>query len=179
MVTKLSIARLGVKVALRSTLLLAVIPAAQVFAQEPAAATPPPTPPESTITPAAVNAQNSANQAAAESQRTINNQVDETQVLANQYAQALAELDSFNKYNDQLQVQVDGQQTEIASIQSQLVEIETTQREVLPLMERMVATLDQFVAADIPMFKEERVKRVQDLRKLPGRAGGLNARVGR
>jgi hypothetical protein len=168
MVTKLPITRLGVKVVLRSTLLLAIIPAAQVFAQEPAAATPPPATPAETITPAATNAQNQANQAAAQSQATINDQVDQTQELANQYAQALAELDSFNKYNDQLQKQVDGQQTEIASIQTQLVEIETTQREVLPLMERMVDTLAQFVAADIPMFLEERTKRVQDLQTLMG-----------
>ncbi|MES2625986.1 MAG: DUF3450 domain-containing protein, partial [Pseudomonadota bacterium] len=53
-----------------------------------------------------------------------------------------------------------------ASIQTQLVEIETTNREVLPLMERMVATLEQFVAADIPIFLEERTKRVRDLQDL-------------
>ncbi len=173
MVTTLPIIRLGVKFVLRSTLLLAVIPVAQVFAAEPAApaaATPPPAPPAETVTPGNIGAQNTANQAAAASQTTINGQVDQTQELANQYAQALAELDSFNKYNEQLQEQVNGQQTEIASIQSQLVEIETTQREVLPLMERMVATLAQFVAADIPIYIEERTKRVQDLQDLMGQA---------
>src|SRR5688572_15923759 len=174
MVTKLPITRLGVKVALRSTLLLAIISAAQVFAAEPAApaaTTPPaPTPPPTTVTPGNTAAQTEANQAAATAQTTINNQVDQTQELANQYAQALAELDSFNKYNEQLQEQVDGQQAEIGSIQSQLVEIETTQREVLPLMERMVATLAQFVAADIPIFLEERTERVRLLQDLMGQA---------
>lgn len=159
MVTKLPIIKLGSKVVskLRFALLLSVIPAAQVFAQE-------------AVSPATVEAQAAANTAAAAAQATINNQVDQTQELSNQYAQALAELDSFNKYNEQLQEQVSGQQEEIASIQTQLVEIETTNREVLPLMERMVATLAQFVAADIPIFVEERTKRVQDLQDLMGQA---------
>lgn len=175
MVTKLPITQLGAKVVsnLRLAVLVALIPAAQAIAQEPAApaaATPPPAPPAETATPAATNAQTGANQAAAASQQQINGQVDRTQELANQYAQALAELDSFNKYNEQLQEQVNGQQAEIASIQTQLVEIETTNREVLPLMERMVATLGQFVAADIPIYLEERQKRVRDLQDLMGQA---------
>jgi hypothetical protein len=37
-------------------------------------------------------------------------------------------------------------------------------------MERMVATLAQFVAADIPIYIEERTKRVQDLQDLMGQA---------
>jgi hypothetical protein len=69
-----------------------------------------------------------------------------------------------------LQEQVDGQQEEMTSIQTQLVEIETTNREVLPLMERMVATLDAFVKADIPIFLDERINRVQRLQALMGRA---------
>ncbi|MES2626481.1 MAG: DUF3450 family protein, partial [Pseudomonadota bacterium] len=119
MVTTLPIIRLGVKIVtnLRFALLLSVIPAAQVVAQD-------------AVSPAAVEAQDNANEAAAQSQESINGLVDQTQELSNQYAQALAELDSFNKYNEQLQVQVNGQQTEMASIQTQLVEIETTNREV-------------------------------------------------
>ena len=172
MVTKLPIIRLGANIvsSLRLALLLAVIPAAQVFAQAPAAAQPaaPAAPPPEAIPAQAVPAQAAANAQATQSQQTINTQVDQTQELSNQYAQALAELDSFNKYNEQLQVQVNGQQEEIASIQTQLVEIETTNREVLPLMERMVATLDQLVAADIPFLLEERTKRVRDLQALMG-----------
>jgi hypothetical protein len=173
MVTKLPIIRLGAKVVsnLRLALLLAVLPAAQAIAQEPAAQpAPPAAPPTPPITDAAVNAQQGANAQAAQSQQTINTAVDQISELSTQYAQALAELDSFNKYNDQLQVQINGQREEIASVQSQLVEIETTQREVLPLMERMVATLEQFVAADIPIYLEERTKRVRDLQDLMAQA---------
>ena len=58
----------------------------------------------------------------------------------------------------------------MASIQTQLSEIETTNREVLPLMERMVSTLDQFVNADIPFYKEERLNRVALLKDMMPRA---------
>jgi hypothetical protein len=173
MVTKLPIIRLGAKVVsnLRLALLLAVIPAVQVVAQEPAAPNPPAAPPaQPPITSQATDAQGAANAQAAQSQQTINNTVDQTMELSTQYAQALAELDSFNKYNEQLQEQINGQLEEIESVQTQLVEIETTNREVLPLMERMVETLGQFVAADIPIYIDERTERVRLLQDLMGQA---------
>jgi hypothetical protein len=118
----------------------------------------------------AVNAQIQTDRAAATSQETINTIVDRTQDAANRYAQAMAELDSLNKYNEQLQKQVDAQEKEMASNQRQLSEIETTNREVLPLMERMIEILDQFVAADTPFLKEERTNRVETLKGIMQRA---------
>lgn len=118
----------------------------------------------------AVNAQSEVDAAAAASQVQINETVDRTQTLGGQYAQTMAELDSLNKYNDQLQSQIDAQEAEMASIQTQLTDIETTNREVMPLMERMVATLEQFVAADLPFLKEERTNRVLTLKDIMGRA---------
>jgi hypothetical protein len=119
---------------------------------------------------AAVDAQAATDAAAAASQVTINETVDRTQQLGGQYAQTMAEVDSLNKYNEQLQSQIDSQEAEMASIQTQLTEIETTNREVFPLMERMVATLEQFVAADLPFLKEERTNRVLILKDIMGRA---------
>jgi HEPN domain-containing protein len=119
---------------------------------------------------ATVEAQTGVDTAAAASQQAVNKLVDETQQIGGEYARTLAEIDSLNQYNERLQQQVDAQLAEIASIQEQLSEIETTNREVLPLMDRMVQTLDQFVKADIPFFPEEREKRVRDLVELMGRA---------
>jgi hypothetical protein len=147
---------------MRKALLMAIIPATfastSLLAQQPA------------LSDAAIAAQKENNAAAAASQDTINKQVDQSQTLAQQYASALEALDSLNKYNNQLQKQVDAQGVEKTSLQTQLTEIETTTREVLPLMERMVATLDQFVKADIPIFLEERTTRVNTLVELMGRA---------
>jgi Protein of unknown function (DUF3450) len=164
MFTKLPTIKMGAQTAstlqsaLKKALLISMFPAVQVLAQQ------------QPLSPEAVNAQADTNAAVAATQETINKVVDQTQELSQQYAQALAELDSLNKYNDQLQKQVDAQDTEKTSIQTQLTEIETTSREVLPLMERMVQTLDQFVKADIPFFKEERATRVSNLLELMGRA---------
>jgi chromosome segregation ATPase len=119
---------------------------------------------------ATVNAQQETDRAATASQTNINGMVDRTQTLGGEYAQVMAELDSLNKYNEQLQTQIDSQEAEMASIQTQLSEIETTNREVLPLMERMVATLEQFVAADVPFFNEERRNRVLNLQDIMPRA---------
>lgn len=154
-----SIFTLGARLAAnwRLGLLMSVMPMTQALAQQP-------------LDEAAIETQQEVDAAAAASQATINDLVDQTQQLSNQYAQALAELDSFNQYNAQLQKQVDAQEAEVASIQTQLVEIETTNREVLPLMERMVATLDQFVKADVPFLIEERENRVRNLVEIMSRS---------
>jgi hypothetical protein len=119
---------------------------------------------------ATTEAQAAVDSAAAASQTAVNKLVDESLQIGGEYARTLAEIDSLNQYNQRLQQQVDAQLAEIASIQEQLSEIETTNREVLPLMDRMVQTLDQFVKADVPFFPEERAKRVRDLVELMGRA---------
>ena len=52
----------------------------------------------------------------------------------------------------------------------QLGEIETTSREVLPMMQKMLATLDQFVKLDVPFLLEERTNRVAQLKDMMTRA---------
>jgi hypothetical protein len=52
----------------------------------------------------------------------------------------------------------------------QLVEIETTSREALPMMQKMVATLDGFVKLDIPFLPEERANRIATLKDMMTRA---------
>ena len=84
--------------------------------------------------------------------------------------QASADADSLERYNNQLEVQVRAQQTDIASIEKQLTEIDTTNREVQPLMQQMVDTLAQFVSLDIPFQLDERQARVQGLKDMMARA---------
>lgn len=118
----------------------------------------------------ALVAQAQADRESAQSQETINNLRERAQDAAGRYAQALADAESLERYNNQLQEQVASQQTEIASIERQLVEIETTNREVQPLMQQMVDTLDNFVQLDVPFLIEERTARVRGLKDMMGRA---------
>jgi hypothetical protein len=55
-------------------------------------------------------------------------------------------------------------------VKQHLVEIERTAQSVLPLMEKMLDTLERFVALDVPFLLEERNKRVSSLRDAMGRA---------
>jgi len=118
----------------------------------------------------AVNAQVAVDKAAAASQDRINEIRDKTQDAASKYAQAVAESESMEKYNKQLAGQVADQQKEMTSIEKQLVDIETTNREVQPLMQQMVDTLARFVELDVPFLLEERTDRVQSLKDLMPRA---------
>jgi len=109
-------------------------------------------------------------QTAARSQEQINALRERQQDAAGRYAQALADAESLERYNDQLAEQVQSQEDEIASIEKQLLDIETTNREVQPLMQQMVDTLEQFVKLDVPFLLEERAARVQNLRDILPRA---------
>ena len=118
----------------------------------------------------ALTAQVQADNAAAQSQKTIDDLKDKTQDSAGRYAQAVADAESLERYNAQLQKQVTSQEEEMASIDRQLTEIETTNREVQPLMEQMVETLEQFVKLDVPFLLDERTERVKNLKEIMARA---------
>jgi DNA repair exonuclease SbcCD ATPase subunit len=118
----------------------------------------------------ALTAQAQVDRVAAQAQEQLNGLRERTQDAAGRYAEAMAAADSLERFNAQLQEQVDSQEEEIASIERQLLEIETTTREVQPLMQQMVDTLDQFVKLDVPFFLEERTNRVENLKSLMPRA---------
>jgi hypothetical protein len=109
-------------------------------------------------------------QEAGKTQKDLNNIREKTQDAAGRYAQAVADAESLERYNNQLNAQVKSQETEMASIERQLTEIETTNREVQPLMQQMVDTLDQFVQLDVPFLLDERTARVQHLKDMMARA---------
>ena len=106
----------------------------------------------------------------AKTQTDIGGIRDKTQDAAQRYAQAVADAQSLERYNNQLSSQVKTQDTEIASIERQLLEIETTNREVQPLMQQMVETLDQFVQLDVPFLFDERTARIKSLKDMMARA---------
>jgi hypothetical protein len=107
---------------------------------------------------------------AAQSQNNINEVRDRTADASGRAQQATADAESLERFNKQLDEQVQLQNEELASIAQQLVDIETTNREVQPLMQQMVDTLDRFVALDVPFLIEIRTKRVQGLKDLMPRA---------
>ena len=118
----------------------------------------------------AIEEQIGVDQDARASQQRVDRLDDETQKLLNEYRRALTDAESYTTYANQLEGQVRSQREEMAEIDRQLLEVETTSREVLPLMQNMLDTLEQFVALDVPFLMEERTRRVKTLREMMGRA---------
>ncbi len=94
----------------------------------------------------------------------------QTQKMLTEYRKAVADAESYTTYAKQLEGQVQSQDEEMATINQQLTEIETTSREVLPLMQRMLSTLSEFVQLDVPFLAEERKNRVTMLEAMMSRA---------
>ena len=107
---------------------------------------------------------------AAANQNELNQIRERTQDASGRYQQATADAESLERFNKQLEEQVNKQNEEVASIEKQLVDIETTTREVQPLMLRMVDTLAEFIKLDVPFLVEERTVRVNELKAIMPRA---------
>jgi predicted RNase H-like nuclease (RuvC/YqgF family) len=111
-----------------------------------------------------------AEEAAQASQKRVAQLDDESTKMLSEYRQMNAEAQSLTSYNQQLAEQVRSQSTEVETMTRQLAEIEVTSREVMPMMQRMLATLEQFVALDLPFLVEERTNRVAQLKEMMTRA---------
>jgi hypothetical protein len=118
----------------------------------------------------AISEQIRTEQAAQASQKRIAQLDEEATGMLAEYRQANAENLGLQAYNDQLAAQVKSQQGELDTMTRQLGEIETTSREALPMMQRMVATLQAFVKLDVPFLPEERANRVAQLTDMMTRA---------
>jgi vacuolar-type H+-ATPase subunit I/STV1 len=109
-------------------------------------------------------------EAARASQKRVEQLDEETTKMLADYRQMLAEATSLKSYNEQLAAQVKSQDEQVSEMTQQLGQIETTSREVLPMMDKMLATLDQFVKLDMPFLMEERSNRVAQLKDMMTRA---------
>ncbi len=105
-----------------------------------------------------------------ESQARIDAMAEETRQLLAEYRDLERQWENLTIYNDNLEEMTRSQVAEMASLEKQIEDIQVTQREIVPLMLRMLDTLEGFVAADIPFLKPERHARVEGLQALMGRA---------
>jgi len=119
---------------------------------------------------AVVEEQSAADREAKSAQGRIDQIDDETEKLLGQYRQLTTETESFRAYAAQLAMQVKSQLDEIEGTNAELAEIETTAREVLPLMQNMLDALARFVELDVPFLLDERSKRVATLKEMMTRA---------
>jgi hypothetical protein len=81
--------------------------------------------------------------------------------LADEYRTVLREIEGLEAYNRQLERQLRLQGEEVAILDESIAQATTVDRQILPLMLRMVEALEQFIALDIPFLPRERAERLQ------------------
>ena len=74
------------------------------------------------------------------------------------------QIDGLKVYNARLQRQIDNQLRRIAEIDESIDQVTIIQRQMTPLVIRMIDGLEQFVEMDIPFNLEERRERIEFLR---------------
>ncbi len=112
---------------------------------------------------------------AIKSQKAIDSLQDKTQKMLFEYRSASHQIETLKTYNQYLQDLIQSQETEKISLTEQLTDIEITQREIVPLMLRMMDSLEKFVQLDLPFLTEERQDRINKLKTMMNRADVTHA----
>ena len=106
--------------------------------------------------------------ASVKSQTKIDSIYEQTIDLLGEYRQTVDEADVLRGYNDHVQRMVDDQIANVASLQKQIDGIDKIKQGVVPLMYKMIDTLEKFIELDVPMNIERRKERVANLRDVMG-----------
>lgn len=105
-------------------------------------------------------------QEAVKSQQRVDRLSEQTQTLLGEYRDVLRRTQELRSHNARLQRLLETQRVELDSLARQLENVHRTQQQIEPLIDRMVAVLEEFVALDRPFLPKERAMRVQSLKKL-------------
>ena len=103
-------------------------------------------------------------------QEEIDAIVDVTEDRFDQYQVLLREIEDLEIYNNLMRAQVNAQRRELDNLYSAIDEVGVIERQVLPLMTRMIDGLERFIQLDVPFLVEERLARVENRRQLLTRA---------
>lgn len=109
-------------------------------------------------------------QQAQASQDQIDDIVSQTRTLAEEFRAVLKEVEGLQVYNTLLDRQIEDQETELSNLRTSIDQVQVIERQVLPLLTRMVDGLERFVELDVPFLFEERTARVENNRALLERA---------
>jgi hypothetical protein len=109
-------------------------------------------------------------QLAQESQERINQVVEGTRSLADDYRAITKEIDGLKVYNRLMTAQTNGQQATLDDIALSMEQVDVINRQIFPLMEKMIDGIERSVALDIPFLVDERAKRITDLKDIMERS---------
>jgi len=104
--------------------------------------------------------------ASAASQEKINNIYDQSQELLAEYRSLVEQTENLKVYNDHVAALVADQNSSLTSLDKQIGTIEATKQGIVPLMYKMVDTLEAFIKADMPIDQTKRLERIARLRSI-------------
>lgn len=99
-------------------------------------------------------------------QEEIDAIVDVTEDRFEAYQVLLREIEDLEIYNNLLEAQVNAQRRELNNLYSAIDRVYIVERQILPLMRRMINGLERFIRLDVPFLLEDRLERVERLRAL-------------
>ena len=106
----------------------------------------------------------------AKSQAKIDQLSEQTRDLLTQYKQVMKVVDGLRVYNQQQRRLISNQEKELAELDESIDNVTVIERQIGPLIERMIENLDKFVSLDIPFLMEERMERIAFLKDTLDRA---------
>ena len=95
---------------------------------------------------------------------------EQTLDLVDEYRAVMKEVDGLVVYNTLLDRQIADQNQELDNLRTSIDSVTVIERQILPLLTRMIEGLERFVALDMPFLEEERTNRVANLQTLLERA---------
>lgn len=113
---------------------------------------------------------NEVHDQARRSQARIDQLSDEARRLLQEYRTVMKEVEGLRVYNRQLERQIAAQEREKTELNESIETVTLIERQIMPLMLRMIDGLEQFVSLDVPFLLSERESRVERLRDIMDRA---------
>ncbi|MFT4713848.1 MAG: putative RNase H-like nuclease (RuvC/YqgF family) [Candidatus Azotimanducaceae bacterium] len=99
------------------------------------------------------------------SQIKIDQLTDQTRDLLSQFKQVMKVVDGLKVYNQQQERLIRNQESEMAELNDSIDNVTVIERQIGPLIERMIDNLDKFVSLDIPFLLKERQDRIAFLKE--------------
>ncbi len=104
------------------------------------------------------------------SQTKIDEIKDETRDLLTQYKQVMKIVDGLRVYNKQQERLIAQQEKEMGQLNVSIDNVTVIERQIGPLIEKMIENLEKFVALDVPFLISERNDRIEFLKDMMERA---------
>jgi hypothetical protein len=106
----------------------------------------------------------------AKSQAKIDEVTEQTRDLLQQFKTVMKVVDGLRVYNQQQRRLIQNQEDELSELEQSIDNVTVIERQIGPLIEKMIVNLEKFVELDIPFLISERRERIEFLKDTLDRA---------